>query len=216
MRLKHFLLFTLSTLFLTGCSVAAFNQDEQNAAQNQNRNAQNYNKSLPDPSANLPRKTEVKPVANGVCPNPNAACQHKNKKFAEWELSFKMPAKILPNKPYRSAQFYAVLLKANDVNAECDGGEFIEAVEEERKKIQSYFSERKVFTSYNCPNFTGRMSADGERIEIDNFIAVYAGYTEAEAKEVIAFLRENVESFKEDYPKAQIKKMTAVWESIEQ
>lgn len=214
MKLKHLLPLILTAVFLTGCNVVS-GENELTAAQN--RNAQSATKSLPDPSGNLPLdKVKVKPAGNAVCSNPEAPCHHKDKEFAEWELSFKLPPKIAANKTYRSAPFYAVLLKAVNFNEDCDGGEFIVALENERKKVQSLLSQRKVFASYSCPNmdavsydFPGRMSADKERVEIDNFIAIYGGYTEAEAKEVLAVI-------KDEYPKAQIKKMTAMWERIEQ
>lgn len=156
------------------------------------------------------------PQRNAVCPDPEKPCRHKGKEFADWELSFRLPAKIAPNKTYSSAPFYAVLLKTYKSVEDCDGGEYIEAIENERKEFQNAQPDRKVFASYGCPNmvavnydFYGRWDANKESVLIDNFIAVYAGETEEEAE----VLRRSV---RDEYPKAVVKRMTTNWERIEQ
>jgi hypothetical protein len=153
---------------------------------------------------------------NGVCPIPNKPCKHKDKEFAEWELSFRLPAKIIPNKTYKSAPFYAVLLKTHKSEEDCDGGEFIIALEDERKELQKSHPDRKVFASYGCPNmdaagydFEGRWDKAKEMMLIDNFIAIYAGTTPEEAE----VLRR---SMRNEYPQAVVKRMTVNWERIEQ
>lgn len=163
-----------------------------------------------------PEEKHLPQQRNAVCPHPDKPCRHKEKEFAEWELSFRLPAKIAPNKTYSSAPFYAVLLKTYKSVEDCDGGEYIEAVENERKEFQKLQPERKVFASYGCPNmdaasydFEGRWDAAKETVLIDNFIAVYAGETEEEAEA----LRRGV---RDEYPKAVVKKMTVGWERIEQ
>lgn len=152
---------------------------------------------------------------NAVCPDPSKSCKHREKEFAEWELSFKLPAKIAPNKTYSSAPFYAVLLKTYELE-DCDGGEYMEAVEKERKKEQTLQLKRKVFAYYSCPNmdavgydFEGLWDDNRESILIPNFLAIYAGETEEEAQT----LRKQMLS---EYPKATVKRMTARWERIEQ
>ena len=162
------------------------------------------------------KKTQAKTaVSNAVCPDPGKPCKHRQKEFAEWELSFKIPAKIVANKTYSSAPFYAVLLKTYELE-DCDGGEYMEAVEKERKELQNLQLERKVFTFYSCPNmdavgyeFEGLWDKNRESILIPNFLAIYAGETKEEAET----LRKQMLS---EYPKATVKRMTATWERIEQ
>lgn len=155
-------------------------------------------------------------AASTVCSDPAVKCDHKQKHFDDWELPFKIPAKLAANKPYRSSPFYAVMLKTFEIEDDCDGGEFVIAVEKERKKLQKNEPGRKVFASYQCPNmgavdydFEGKMDAAKENVLIGNFIAIYAGTTRAEAEEMLAPL-------KKSYPNAVIKKMTASFEVIDQ
>lgn len=155
-------------------------------------------------------------TANAVCPDPAKPCHHKQKRFDDWELSFKMPAKLPPNKAVKSAPFYAVILKTYPMGEDCDGGEFIARGEADRKREQANQLTRKVFASYECPNmgavnydFPGRFDREKESIVIGNFIAIYAGTTKAEGEEALKLL-------KSEYPQAQLKQMTAVYELIEQ
>ncbi len=154
--------------------------------------------------------------ANAACPDPAKPCHHKQKKFDDWELSFKMPAKLKANTPYRSAPFFAIILKTFPMGDDCDSGEFISSVETERKRAQAGQLSRKVFASYECPNmgavnydFDGRMDEMKENILIGNFIAVYVGTTKEEAERELATIRSK-------FPTAQLKKMTAIFEVIEQ
>jgi hypothetical protein len=155
-------------------------------------------------------------TANAVCPDPAKPCHHKEKNFDDWELSFKMPAKLPPNKPVKSAPFYAVILKTYPMGDDCDGGEYIEAVEAERKREQANQLDRKVFAAYQCPNmaavgyeFAGRWDAKKENVLIGNFLAIYAGASKAEGEEALSF-------FRNSYPQAQLKQMTAVYELMTQ
>ena len=157
------------------------------------------------------------PPANATCPDPKNPCHHKDKTFDDWELSFHLPSRIKPNTTYKSAPFYAVILKEyKDLNedSECDGGEYTESIERERKRIQSSHPTRKVFADQNCPNmsavgydFPGR--SDGENVLISNFIAIYAGDTEDEANALLAELRSS-------FPQAVVKRMTVNYEQIDQ
>lgn len=156
-----------------------------------------------------------KPKAdNFVCPEPNLPCDHKDREFADWELSFRMPAKIIPNREYKSAPFYAVILKKYEEG--CDELDENPTVEPERKRLQKLFPSRKVFAEYSCPNmdavgydFAGKRSADGETVLYMDYIAVYAGVDEAEGKQIFDLL-------KKDYPQAELKRMTASYSRIEQ
>src|SRR5262245_36489316 len=82
-----------------------------------------------------------------VCPNPAAPCINKHGgRFAEYELSFRLPAKFKPNTFYKSEPFYAVILKDRikvTEKEECDGGEYHQRIENERKQIQKSFPDRK-------------------------------------------------------------------------
>ena len=160
-----------------------------------------------------PKLSAQTKIDNFVCPEPNLPCGHTEKQFADWELSFRMLAKLVPNKVYKSAPFYAVILKRYDDGCE----EFDEnsAVEPERQKIQKLFPSRKVFAQYSCPNmdavnydFAGKRNANDEDLYMD-FIAVYAGVDAAEGKEIFDLL-------KKDHPLAELKRMTANYGRIEQ
>ncbi|MEP6945738.1 MAG: hypothetical protein ABJA02_07465 [Acidobacteriota bacterium] len=167
-------------------------------------------------SAVLPLPTPHTAAANEVCPDPAAPCDHRKKHFDAWELPFHMPAQLTPNKTYSSAPFYAVMFKTFDIEDDCDGGEFVIAVEKERKKVQKREPGRKVFASYQCPNmgavdydFTGRYDAKRENILIDNFLAIYAGTARSDADRMLKTLIS-------EYPNAVIKKMTATFEVVDQ
>lgn len=164
----------------------------------------------------LPMERSDEQPANAACPAPDKPCQHKEKEFAEWELSFKLPARLAPNKTYSSAPFYAVILKTYESDEDCDGGEYIEALEKERKQLQKSQPERKVFAAYSCPNmdavnydFDGRWDKSKEIELIGNFIAVYGGQNETDAETLLR-------AYQKDYPNAVVKKMTVNWERTEQ
>jgi len=147
-----------------------------------------------------------------ICANPAAPCVSKHKEFAAYELSFKLPAKIKANTPYKSAPFFAVMLKDKikvSEQEECDGGEYHKRLENERKQTQKLYPERKVFASYQCPD----MGAIGYEVNgqsyNENFIAIYGGATPEEANQML-------DKVKAKYPKATIKKMRAVFEDIQQ
>ena len=168
------------------------------------------------PNVNAPETspTPVRQPANAVCPDPAKPCHHKHKQFDEWELSFKLPTKLVPNKTYSSAPFYALILKEYGDVEDCDGGDHVIAEVEERKQVQRSHPGRKVFLDRDCPNlsavgydFPGR--SDSEKVLIANFLAIYAGQTQSEAEALLTEL-------KGKYPKAVIKRMTANYEDIQQ
>ena len=171
--------------------------------------ALNGNTTLPTPTPT--------PLPNAVCPDPAQPCKgNKDIGFDEWSITFRLPAKVQPNKTYRSAPFYAIIVKIlqNADEDPCDGGDYVESLEAERKSLQKEFPDRKVFASYSCPNmgatgydFPG--SSDSEKTLVDNFIAVYAGSTKEEAEKLLPRL-------KAKYPAAQVKPMTATQEWIYQ
>ncbi len=154
-------------------------------------------------------------ASNEVCSEPAAKCDHKQKHFDEWELGFKMPAKLAPNKPYKSTPFYAVLLKAFEIDDDCDGGDYVIAIEKERKTVQKSELGRNVFASYQCSNmgavdydFAGKYDAKGENVLIGNFLAIYARTTSADAEKLLG-------SVKSNYPAATVKRMNATFQVVD-
>ena len=204
-----------AALLLSGCSIDIAETRASQDAGAESKIESKIESGLTQNQTN--KKTIAKPaVSNAICHDPAKPCKHREKEFAEWELSFKLPAKIAANKTYSSAPFYAVLLKTYELAEDCDGGEYIEAVEKERKELQNLQLERKVFASYGCPNmdavgydFEGLWDKNRESVLISNFLAVYAGETKEEAET----LRKQM---LQEYPKATVKKMTASWERIVQ
>lgn len=153
-------------------------------------------------------------TSNEICPNPQKPCHHREKKFDVWELSFQLPAKIKPNVTYKSAAFYAVIVKK--YNGGCEEFDFNSKIEPERRRVQKLFPTRKVFADYSCPNmdavgydFAGKTDKNGESVSYMDYIAVYAGKSLTEANNLLEELRRK-------FPKAEVKKMTANWERIEQ
>ena len=127
-----------------------------------------------------------------------------------------MPKKLIANRPYSSAPFFAVVLETYKGDDDCDGGEFRISTEAKRKQVQQEYPTRKVFASYQCPDmasigydFDGRWDSAKENLKIAEFMAVYAGATKDEAEKLLQQVRAK-------YPKAMIKRMTATFEMIEQ
>jgi len=173
---------------------------------------------VPANAASAVNSTPTPPTvkANAVCADPAKPCHHKEKHIDDWELSFRLPAKLQPNKTYSSVAYYAVMLEVYDSAEDCDGGEYREEIEAERKELQKDNFGRKVFAEYGCPNmaavgydFEGKWDAKKERTLIGDFLAIYAGDTKEEAGQLL-------EKLKPRYPKASIKRMTANYEWIVQ
>ena len=57
--------------------------------------------------------------------------------------------------------------------------------------------------------FEGKMDKAEERVLYMDYIAVYAGVDEEEGREIFELIRK-------DYPRAELKKMTAAYSQIEQ
>lgn len=162
-------------------------------------------------------KTEVPASANGleVCPDPSAPCHSKARKFAPYELPFRLPAALRPGKNYQSVPFYAVIVKTYEDEA-CDADDHTASIEGERLQMQKIYPTRKVFGSYSCPNldavdydFEGKLDPSGERVLLVTYLAVYAGKTAKEANDFLAYVRTL-------YPRAVLKRMTASYEIMDQ
>lgn len=219
-----FILITAAALGTTACLPLNFAQSSRSAAvSNENRNnSANENASLTAERTAPENKTkpaptpkrEAKKLSNAVCPDPQKPCHHADREFSDWELPFKLPAKIVANKTYSSQTFYAVIIRKYD-EACGDEMDYDSKIEAERLRIQKAYPERKVFAEYSCPNmdavhydFAGKRDASGERVLFMDYIAVYAGETEEEANQILKEARE-------DFSQAILKKMTANYERLE-
>lgn len=140
-----------------------------------------------------------------MCGNPAAPCRSSKWKFQPYDLSFRLPPRLKWLNNYDSASFYAVILKtrkavpAKDVESECAG--FF--TEPERRKVQSMFTRNKVFASRmgcNSPGI-GYTGVDTD----NNFLAVYAGETQAAADAFLQKVKVNGQ-----FPEASVKQMKVV------
>ena len=217
-----FILITIAAFGTTACLPLNFAQSSRSSASNENRNnsanetsgltaervaPENKTKAAPTPKA-TPKK-----LSNAVCPDPQKPCHHADREFSDWELPFKLPAKIVANKTYSSQSFYAVILKKYD-EACADEMDYDSKIEAERRRIQKAYPERKVFAEYSCPNmdavhyeFAGKRDASERDLFMD-YIAIYAGETEEEANQILKEARE-------DFSEATLKKMTANYARLE-
>jgi hypothetical protein len=220
MKIKNLLTILSITIFLSGCEfvVASKSSDRNNTAAGNNSIAQleaenQQSKTRPNSNQKVSKPSNIV-LKNEVCPVPAKPCHHREKQFDDWELSFRMPARLKANVGNESTPFWAIIIKKYGFQ-DCDGGEYLEAGEQDRKRLQAVYPDRKVFADYECPNmaavsynFAGKFNKEDENI-VGNFIAVYAGETKEAADELLKKLQE-------EYPEAEIKKMTAVYEKIVQ
>lgn len=145
-----------------------------------------------------------------VCPKPSAPCISTKWKFGPEDLSFRLPSSLKWQTNYYSASFYAVILKSKRAVPDPDGpagaakcsGYFSER---ERSEAQSAFSNHKVFVSrFGC----GSPGIGYTNVNYDfNFLAVYAGETQAAAS---AFLSQLNAAGR--FPGSNIRKMQVVVE----
>jgi hypothetical protein len=128
-----------------------------------------------------------------ICGNPKETCRTAFR-FEPYDLPFRVSenAVITDTEP-----FYAVILKSVVVNNSCD--RFIP--EAERLKAQTLFTDHKVFTS-RCPEPVAVYYM--EVSEGQNFMAVYAGKTRAEATRRLAAVKATGQ-----FPGANIRRMRA-------
>lgn len=120
-----------------------------------------------------------------ICPTPSQPCDSEAYHFEPHELSFKLPAQLKWQTAHYSEHFYAVILRSvpaialNDQydDKPCKG--FIS--ETERSAVQAQFPKHKVFTSRNgCFPMVFYTNTNDKY----NFVAVYAGKTETDAKQI--------------------------------
>ncbi len=143
-----------------------------------------------------------------VCPHPARPCTSADKTFAPYELTFRLPDKLEPNKDYVTVPFQAIILKTfpkfEPGGGECDGGEFSTKVETQRAQLQKLFPDRKVFAAHQCPDMGAVLyQIKGQPYNVF-FIAVYGGTTLAEARQVLA-------QVKGKFSRPTVKEMQAVY-----
>lgn len=111
-----------------------------------------------------------------VCPEPKSPCLDMDR-FHDNELSFRLKSKFNFDRGRdRSLPFYALILKSGELCKMPDG---------ERVAIQAQFPSRKVFLHrYFCNDFSDKATYTNVNRKA-GFIAVYAGKTEAEAKQFL-------------------------------
>lgn len=127
-----------------------------------------------------------------VCGNANSSCNHAKWRFQGHDLSFRLPTNLKWQTNYRSAHFYAIIIKSrpavvdSDVDSDnCSKGYYSEV---ERMKVQKEFPANKVFASRNgCYGTTGIFYTNANSAY--EFIAVYAGETRQQANTFLKIVR---------------------------
>lgn len=130
------------------------------------------------------------------------------KRFAPYELPFRLPKRLRANMEYTSVAFYAVVVR-RERDAGCDGGEFTARMETFRRQAQQYFPERKVFADHQCPDMGAVSYMVNGKANGHAMVAVYAGKTAQEAQSVLLKSRAL-------YPKATVKRMQVRFSRIMQ
>ena len=141
-------------------------------------------------------QTRRKPVKHpAVCGNPNVTCT-SGFTFEAYDLPFRMPQNAVI---YDTDLFYAVILKSVPSPADnCDN--YIP--EPDRIAAQVLFPNNKVFTT-RCVE-PGRVSYSNTSAKAQ-FMAVYAGTTQAEANKMFAQVKASGK-----FPGANIRRMRAM------
>ncbi len=123
-----------------------------------------------------------------VCANPKEPCVARSYTFEPHDLSFQLPDELAWQTAHNSEPFYAVLLGSakaihpdpSDPDDETECGGFFP--ETERVEVQQEFPDRKVFASrHGC----SRVWYNGVNDQY-NFLAVYAGKSLDEAREILS------------------------------
>src|SRR5258705_6965322 len=136
-----------------------------------------------------------------VCSNATSYCKSSHQ-FTSYQLPFEIKEPLVFGRSYKSVPFYAVILQSVAANTATDCAHISE---EQRLETQTLFADREVFAS--------RSSCAEELIlytnvnQQFNFLAVYAGTTKAEARQVL-----NKVKASNRYPQAQLRRMQVVLE----
>ena len=153
------------------------------------------------------------PAPVKVCVHPDKPCESTDKTFAPYELTFKLPDRLEPNKDYKTVPFLAIILKTfpkfEAGGDECDGGEFSTKIEKQRAETQKLFPDRKVFAAHQCPDMGAVLYQTKGQPYNAFFIAVYGGTTLEEARQVMA-------QVKGKFSRPIVKEMQAVYTKLEE
>ncbi len=136
-----------------------------------------------------------------VCGNPQeSGCQPQYDDFKPYDLAFLTGrAPLGTGTRTESNEFYAVMLESVMAVRETGGCNYIS--EKKRLAIQKMFPSNKVFASRNgCP---GTIVVYDSVNNDYNFVAVYGGDTEQEARAILELARKR-------YPQANIRKMRVI------
>lgn len=140
-----------------------------------------------------------------VCPDPDHPCAKD--RIDNHDISFALPKRVVANRDYTSAPFYAVILRRIRIEGDCATEEF----DPERLKAQKLFPQNKVFFEVECPDMGADSYTESGGQQLRNFIAVYAGQTNAEAAAFLKIVRAT-----QKFPQARIVKMTTTFNWIVQ
>lgn len=131
-----------------------------------------------------------------VCFDPTVPCK-TTATFEAHDLPFRIPT----NAPiWESEPFYAIILQSVRLKDEECETKFIP--EDERLAAQALFPNRKVFTN-RCDELPGNIFYSNTKLNT-NFMAVYAGRTQAEAARMLASVKATGK-----FPTANIRRMYA-------
>ena len=146
--------------------------------------------------ASASAQRRAKPRSAILCPDPTVSCP-TSVEFKPYQLPFRVPADAVI---YETEPFYAVILKSvRDASKGADCNVFVP--ETERLAAQTLFSHNKVFAS-RCFE-TGDLYYTNTAPD-QQFIAVYAGRTLAEAKALLSKVKATGK-----YPGANLRRMRA-------
>jgi hypothetical protein len=131
-------------------------------------------------TASSQTKRAARPRRGAICFDPTIPCK-TTATFEAYDLPFRIPATAVI---WESEAFYAIILSSvKYTEQECEQRFISEA---ERTAAQALFPHRKVFTS-RCA-IPGSIFYTNVRQNV-NFMAVYAGHTQAEAAQMLASIK---------------------------
>jgi hypothetical protein len=128
------------------------------------------------------------PLAHAsVCATPSAPRVSTGCQFAEYDLSFVLPAQLKWQTAHNSEHFYAVLLRsvkaihvdASNPNDDTQCGGYVS--EQHRVAVQAMFAQHKVFASRHGCSLVWYNNVNSSY----NFLAVFAGKSYAQAKSML-------------------------------
>ena len=143
--------------------------------------------------------------SRAVCPDPARPCAKD--KIEDHDISFALPKRVIANRDYTSAPFYAVILRKIQIDGDCATEDF----DPERLKAQKLFPKNKVFFEVECPDMGADSYTEVGGQSLTDFMAVYAGQTSAEAAEFLKTVRAT-----KKFPQARVVHLTTTFNHIEQ